>query len=275
MNTGKTILLSFVLVFLAILTACAAEPAPTASPTGLPTPKDTLAQPTMTESAPAAPTSTGAAEQPEEPSATPEAVVESDRLSLAVGVFSAPPLAEGRVLALTGQVLDTSGAPIPGARVEIWQTDDRGVYDHPGDAGTANRDANFQFYGSSTVDEQGYYLFRTIKPGAYGGRPPHIHVKVFREGGELLTTQFYFAEDFEQVQGESIFAQAGDQGSLLLLELEERSTPDGGSMPVAYKDLVIDLGSGGELTATPRQAEGPYYPVVEVSGYDADLANAQ
>ena len=35
------------------------------------------------------------------------------------------------------------------------------------------------------------FAFNTIVPVAYGGRPPHIHVKIWRDGGELLTTQVY------------------------------------------------------------------------------------
>jgi hypothetical protein len=96
-------------------------------------------------------------------------------------------------------------------------------------------------------------------------------VKVFQGENELLTTQFYFAEDFQQVQGEAIFSQAGDQGGMLLLELEERLNPEGNRVLVAYKNLVIDQGSGGDLVATPRQAEGPYYPVVDVADFDTDL----
>ena len=34
-------------------------------------------------------------------------------------------------------------------------------------------------------------MFRTIKPVHYAGRTPHIHVKVFTQGIERLTTQFY------------------------------------------------------------------------------------
>jgi hypothetical protein len=43
---------------------------------------------------------------------------------------------------------------------------------------------------------------------------------------------------------------------------------------VLANDLLVDTGSGGTLTATPAQAEGPYYPVAAVDQFDNDLAAA-
>lgn len=248
----------FVLIFLlVVLTAgCASAPDST-SLAETPVPQDSL--PTAGVS-PASPDAEAVeTESPGQPAAAGEA------LTAALDSFSAPVQARGEVLVLTGQVLDTRGAAIPGARVEIWQTDASGVYDHPGDPGTASRDPEFQFYGSSTVDERGYFRFRTIVPGAYGGRPPHIHVKVFRGDEEMLTTQFYFVKDFPNVP-------AGDPAQLLLLELQTVAAAEGQTGQAAYRDLIVDLGSGGELTPTPPQAEGPYYPVAEVTNFDPDLA---
>ena len=55
----------------------------------------------------------------------------------------------------------------------------------------ARRDGNFQGFGRFLTGTTGEYYFRTIKPVAYPGRTPHIHVKVRRAGAELLTTQCY------------------------------------------------------------------------------------
>lgn len=94
---------------------------------------------------------------------------------------------------LDGQVTDLSGKPLAGARVEIWQCDEAGHYHHPGDGGKA--DPSFQGYGRVTVGADGNYRFRTIRPAAYSGRTPHIHVKVRLGTRELLTTQLYVAGD--------------------------------------------------------------------------------
>lgn len=97
----------------------------------------------------------------------------------------------GQPTALTGRVLDLEGRPMRGASVEIWQCDHAGHYDHPGDGGRI--DPAFQGFGRSAVDAEGAYRFRTIRPVAYGGRTPHIHVKVKLGRRELLTTQLYVA----------------------------------------------------------------------------------
>jgi protocatechuate 3,4-dioxygenase beta subunit len=92
-----------------------------------------------------------------------------------------------------GQVTDLQGKPVAGAQVEIWQCDEAGHYHHPGDGGRA--DPAFQGFGRVTVGADGRYRFRTIRPVAYSGRTPHIHVKVRLERRELLTTQLYVEGD--------------------------------------------------------------------------------
>lgn len=101
--------------------------------------------------------------------------------------------AKGQPCWLEGQVLDTAGKPLPGAVVEIWQCDADGHYRHPGDGDRA--DPAFQSFGRITTDAQGHYRFRTIRPVAYTGRTPHIHLKVKLGQRSLLTTQVYVAGD--------------------------------------------------------------------------------
>lgn len=92
-----------------------------------------------------------------------------------------------------GVVFDTQGRPVSGAQVEIWQCDADGHYDHPGDG--ARIDRAFQGFGRVVVGADGSYRFRTIRPVAYSGRTPHIHVKVRLGTRELLTTQLYVQGD--------------------------------------------------------------------------------
>lgn len=94
---------------------------------------------------------------------------------------------------LAGAVTDTSGRPLRGAVVEIWQCDQQGHYHHPGDGG--NADPAFQGFGRVVAGSDGSYRFRTIRPAAYSGRTPHIHVKVRLAQRELLTTQLYVEGD--------------------------------------------------------------------------------
>ena len=101
----------------------------------------------------------------------------------------------GTVLHLQGRVLDASGKPLDGTLVEIWQCDAQGLYDHPRQPGRDRRDTAFQGYGKMLTDAQSAYAFRTLKPVAYPGRTPHIHLKVATADGRQLTTQFYLAGD--------------------------------------------------------------------------------
>lgn len=111
--------------------------------------------------------------------------------------------AVGTITHLTGRVLDINGRPVPGAVVEIWQTDNRGSYLHSRGANRERgRDRNFQGFGRTTTDAKGAYRFRTIKPVSYPGRTPHIHLLVRKGRTRLLTTQLY-------IQGERANARDG------------------------------------------------------------------
>ena len=83
---------------------------------------------------------------------------------------------KGQSAWVEGTISDLSGKPVAGAQVEIWQCDHDGHYHHPGDGGKA--DQRFQGFGRVTVGTDGSYRFRTMRPAAYSGRTPHIHVKV-------------------------------------------------------------------------------------------------
>jgi protocatechuate 3,4-dioxygenase beta subunit len=99
--------------------------------------------------------------------------------------------AGGTITHLTGRILDRTGRPIKNALVEIWQVDHHGVYLHEGSAGGDRRDTHFQGFGRFETASTGDYRFRTIKPVAYPGRTPHIHVGVTLKGHDRWTTQCY------------------------------------------------------------------------------------
>ena len=101
--------------------------------------------------------------------------------------------ARGQPTWVEGVVSDQDGKPVRGAQVEIWQCDEAGHYHHPRDGGHA--DPAFQGFGRVSVDTEGRYRFRTIRPVPYTGRTPHIHVKVKLGSRLLLTTQLYVQGD--------------------------------------------------------------------------------
>jgi protocatechuate 3,4-dioxygenase beta subunit len=104
-------------------------------------------------------------------------------------------LTKGVPIYLTGRVLDRRGQPLTNAAVEIWQCDAHSVYHHPAGGAEAERDPNFQGYGMTRTDSGGTFHFRTIKPIAYPGRTPHIHVRVQASGASAFATQLYLPDD--------------------------------------------------------------------------------
>jgi len=87
-------------------------------------------------------------------------------------------------------VLGTDGRPLAGAKVELWQCDALGRYHHV-DEDPGLLDPDFQGYGVARADAEGRYAFQTIRPVPYGGRPPHLHVKLAHASAQPLTSQLY------------------------------------------------------------------------------------
>ncbi|KQV81312.1 protocatechuate 3,4-dioxygenase [Rhizobacter sp. Root1221] len=97
------------------------------------------------------------------------------------------------------RVVDAIGCkPVAGADIEIWHADVRGIYSgraaalcNPDDA--AAKRAGF-LRGRQVTDAGGVVSFLTIYPGWYGGRAPHVHLRVLVERRELLISQLLFDE---------------------------------------------------------------------------------
>lgn len=109
----------------------------------------------------------------------------------------------GERIVVTGRVVDGGGRAIRGQLVEIWQANAAGRYIHKRDQHPAPIDPNFSGVGRCLTDDEGWYRFTTIKPGAYpwrnhhnAWRPSHIHFSLFgREMTQRMITQMYFPGD--------------------------------------------------------------------------------
>jgi protocatechuate 3,4-dioxygenase beta subunit len=109
----------------------------------------------------------------------------------------------GERIIVHGRVLDENARPVPNTLVEIWQANASGRYRHKKDTYLGALDPNFGGCGRTLTDDNGYYYFRTVKPGAYpwrnwvnNWRPAHIHVSVFGTAFvQRLITQMYFEGD--------------------------------------------------------------------------------
>jgi len=116
--------------------------------------------------------------------------------------------APGEICVVNGRVLSTSAEPIPGARIDVWQADDEGLYDVQYDD-LASARARGHLFSSSN----GAFWFQTIRPRSYpiptdgpvgrllraAGRSPmrpaHIHFRIAAAGYETLTTHLFAAGD--------------------------------------------------------------------------------
>ena len=137
----------------------------------------------------------------------------------------------GEVFVLAGVIYNANGLPVEGAVVEIWQTDHNGIYLHPDDPGTDQRDPNFQFFGESLIGADGVYSFRTILPGLYEPRPRHIHTKIRLDGKEVLTTQFNFGIEvsFSGVEAN------------LVIEIAPAEDDLGDPIWVGERDIILNI----------------------------------
>jgi hydroxyquinol 1,2-dioxygenase len=115
--------------------------------------------------------------------------------------------ATGEPAWVDGRVTDTDGNPVPGARVEVWEADDDGMYDvQYDDGGLAGRAHLF-------TDAEGRYRFWGLTPTPYpiphdgpvgrlldhAGRSPmrapHLHFMVTAPGFRRLITHIFVAGD--------------------------------------------------------------------------------
>ncbi|MDD7909259.1 protocatechuate 3,4-dioxygenase subunit beta [Pseudovibrio exalbescens] len=109
----------------------------------------------------------------------------------------------GERIIVHGRVLAENARPVPNVLIEVWQANAGGRYRHKKDGYLAPLDPNFGGCGRVLTDEEGYYAFRTIKPGPYpwpngvnDWRPAHIHFSLFGSGfAQRLISQMYFEGD--------------------------------------------------------------------------------
>ena len=125
--------------------------------------------------------------------------------------------AKGTPCIVRGTVRGLSGEPVPGARLDVWQSDDDGLYDvqHPGLD-------HAQARGVLNADQEGRFYFRTIVAVPYAiphdgpvgdmlratrrhpWRPAHLHFMVEAPGYETLITHV-FRSDSDYLDSDAVF----------------------------------------------------------------------
>lgn len=157
---------------------------------------------------------------------------------------------KGDPMLIKGRIVGTDGAPIAGAKIDVWQTNDDGFYD----VQQKGIQPDFNLRGVFRTGEDGTYHFWGAKPrfypipddgpvgqllgklGRHPYRPAHLHYILEAEGFETLITHIFDPDD-DYIHSDAVF---GVKESLL-----------------AKFDLIED-----PARIAAEGAKGPFYEVV-------------
>jgi hypothetical protein len=99
----------------------------------------------------------------------------------------------GEPLIVTGTVRDRAGKPVPGARLHVFHTDDRGYYSENG-----MDERNPRLFAHVLTGADGRYELRTIRPGHYADTDSieqHVHYEIEAAGYATGHARLVFADD--------------------------------------------------------------------------------
>ncbi|AGI68656.1 protocatechuate 3,4-dioxygenase beta chain [Octadecabacter antarcticus 307] len=132
---------------------------------------------------------------------------------------------DGSPALVSGQVRDIDGNPVVNAMLDIWQTNNNGLYENMDDT-----QPDYNLRARLRTDGEGTYSFWTVKPESYpiptdgpvgdvleagarhNMRPAHIHFIVSALGYKTIVSELFARED-EYIEGDAVF---GVKDSLLV-----------------------------------------------------------
>ncbi|MFF4508783.1 dioxygenase [Streptomyces sp. NPDC001401] len=158
---------------------------------------------------------------------------------------------------VTGRVTDTHGNPVAGARVEVWEADDDGMYDVQYDDGAlagrahlfTDGEGGCRFWGLTPtpypIPDDGPVGRLLHHAGRSPMRAPHLHFKVTAPGFRPLVTHIFVAGD-PWLDSDSVF---GVKESLIRPFDRHRAgtpTPDGRPLEGPWTSTTFDIVLGKE-----------------------------
>ncbi|HAP76476.1 MAG TPA: intradiol ring-cleavage dioxygenase [Acidimicrobiaceae bacterium] len=156
---------------------------------------------------------------------------------------------EGVPFELSVAVVDSGGAPLPGAAVYIWHCNRDGEYSQYNSSMLGGDFSDFSWLrGVQVADANGEVQFLTILPGRYPGRAFHIHFAVYADdtySNLLLTSQM--AVDDNVI--DALYAQADGYAASLSNDTDnarDNIFSDG----VDHQLLTVTGDAGAGLAAT-------------------------
>lgn len=162
----------------------------------------------------------------------------------------------GEPLLVDAHVMDTYGAPVVGADVDIWHASPVGLYD--------NQDptqADMNLRGKFTTDSSGRFWFRTVRmsgypiptsgvvgrllaaQGRHPYRPAHLHALIFKSGFKVLISQIYDPADPHIDTDAQFGVTEASKGQFVRHDEPKQDEP---SLPIPWYSLshtyVMELG---------------------------------
>lgn len=161
--------------------------------------------------------------------------------------------ATGQPCWVEGVVTDTDGNPVPGARIEVWECDEEGLYDVQR---TGHQTAGRAHLYS---DDDGAYRFWGLTPVPYPiphdgpvgtmlaatGRSPiraaHLHFMVSADGLRTLVTHIFVEGDPQIDEGDCVFGVKDSLIKKFEQHAVDAPTPDGRKVDRPWASTRFDI----------------------------------
>ncbi len=156
---------------------------------------------------------------------------------------------QGEPLIVTGHVFSTAGTPIPDALLDVWETNENGLYEQQD---PEQPDMNLR--GKFRTDHEGRYCFVGIKPVSYAipddgpvgrmlkalsrhpFRPAHLHLLISANGFVPVTTHLFVKGD-PYLDSDAVF---GTKDSLVVDFVRHDSAEEAARYKVTAPFYTVD-----------------------------------